>query len=218
MKINELIGGLGKRIKGGAGEKWLIRLGISLCAFLFSNASVFGEYSPFGVSLAAAVPFPYVFFSFIGSTAGYLFFSPVTGSFRYIAACAAVIAIRWTLNDIKKLNSHSLYSSAVAFFPVLATGLAVMSVGGFTFQSIIIYSTEAMLGAAAAYFISRTSVILEGTRSIGMLTPQELASLILTGCILLLSFGGFRIYDLSVGRIAAILVILFSARNGSMTG
>lgn len=218
MKINELIGGLGKRIKGGAGEKWLIRLGISLCAFLFSNASVFGEYSPFGVSLAAAVPFPYVFFSFIGSTAGYLFFSPVTGSFRYIAACAAVIAIRWTLNDIKKLNSHSLYSSAVAFFPVLATGLAVMSVGGFTFQCIIIYSTEAMLGAAAAYFISRTSVILEGTRSIGMLTPQELASLILTGCILLLSFGGFRIYDLSVGRIAAILVILFSARYGSMTG
>lgn len=218
MKIIEPVSNIVKKIRNSTGEKWIIRIAVTLCAFLFSNASVFGEYSPFGVSLSAAVPFPYIFFSFIGSAAGYIVFSPVTGSFRYIAACAAVIAVRWTLNDIKKLNSHSFYAGTVAFFPILATGLAVMSVGGFTFQNIIIYTTEAMLGAAAAYFISRTSVILEGTRSIGMLTPQELASLILTGCILLLSFGSFKIYDLSVGRMAAILVILFSARYGGMTG
>ena len=128
-----------------------------------------------------------------------------------------MIAIRWTLNDIKKINSNSIYPAAVSFFPVFATGLAVMSVNGFTFKTTFMYLAEALL-SAAAYFISRTVIIFEGTRSLGMLTPQETACLILTGCMILLSFAGFRIYDISLGRVAAILVILFAARYGGITG
>lgn len=218
LKFGDIMVSFDRRVKNGTHEKWFLRIAIMIGSFLISNASVFGEYSPFGVSLAAAVPFPYVFFSFIGSSVGYVVFSPVTGSFRYIAACAAVIAIRWTLNDIKKINSNSIYPAAVSFFPVFATGLAVMSVNGFTFKTTFMYLAEALLSAAAAYFISRTVIIFEGTRSLGMLTPQETACLILTGCMILLSFAGFRIYDISLGRVAAILVILFAARYGGITG
>ena len=100
--------------------------------FLMANGTVFGSYSPFGISMAAAVPFPGVIFSFFGSIAGYIFFPKSGSSFRYIAAMIAVLSIRWTLNDLKKLNSHSLYSSTVCFFPIIATGLAMMSVSGFS--------------------------------------------------------------------------------------
>lgn len=218
MKIKEAAGSLDRILKSSHAEKLLIRIGVMIGAFIISNASVFGEYSPFGVSMAAAVPFPYMLFSFAGSVIGYIVFSPVSGSFRYIAACAAVIAIRWTLSDLKKLNGHPFYSAVVSFFPVFATSMAVMSVDGFSFKVIIMFLTEAMLSAAAAYFISRAAVIFSGTRSLGMLTPQEVACLILTGCIILLAFGGFRIYDLSVGRIAAVVVILFASRYGGITG
>lgn len=220
MKISEIAESISpKNLKeNGYMGKILLRAGIFACAFLFSGASVFEAYSPFGVAAAAAVPFPYVFFAFAGSAVGYIVFPAVNGGFRYIAAAAAVIAIRWTLSDIKKLNSHSFYSGAVAFFPVFATGLAVMSVSGFTVRNFILYFAESLLAAAAAYFISRTVVIISGTRSLGMLVPQELASLIMTGCIALLALSGLKIGDISIGRIAAVIVILFAARYGGLSG
>ncbi len=220
LKIREMFSKAdgSRKFAGSYAEKLVARLGILICAFLFSNASVFGEYAPFGVSLAAAVPFPYVFFSFVGSAIGYIVFPTPSGGFRYIAAAAVVIAIRWTLSDIKKLNEHPLYAAAVAFVPVFATGFAVMSVSGFTTAHIVMHGAEALLAAAAASFISRTAVILAGTRSLGMLVPQEIASLILTGCIGLLALSGFRLYDISIGRTAAIMVILYAARYGGIQG
>lgn len=186
--------------------------------FLMANGTVFGSYSPFGISMAAAVPFPGVIFSFFGSIAGYIFFPKSGSSFRYIAAMIAVLSIRWTLNDLKKLNSHSLYSSTVCFFPIIATGLAMMSVSGFSAKTAAMYLIEALLGAAAAFFISRTSVMLHGTKSIGMLLPQEAACLVLTSCIGILSLVGINIGSISVGRIIAVLAVFFSARYGGLVG
>ena len=220
MKLKELPGifDLRKLTEENGTRRLIIRAAVIAAGILFSRAQIFGQYCPFGVSLAAAVPFPYVFFAFIGSSVGYIVFPAASASFRYIAASAAVIAIRWTLSDIKKLNSHSFYSAVVAIVPVFATGLAVMSVSGFTTKSFILYAAEALLSGAGAFFISRTSVMLSGTRSLGMLMPQELASLILTGCIGLLALSGISVWEISLGRTAAILIILFAARYGGIQG
>ena len=101
----------------------LVYLGIG---FLLSGGTIFDSYSPFGISLTAAVPFTGIFSSFIGSFAGYIVFSAGKSNFRYIAAMIAVIAIRWTLNDIKKLNRHSLYSAAVCALPTAATSISAL--------------------------------------------------------------------------------------------
>ena len=66
MKIKEAAESLDRILKSRHAEKLLIRIGVMIGAFIISNASVFGEYSPFGVSMAAAVPFPYMLFSFAG--------------------------------------------------------------------------------------------------------------------------------------------------------
>ena len=220
MKLKELPGMFDfRRFAEESGMRRLIfRAAVIAAGLLFSRAQIFGQYCPFGVSLAAAVPFPYVFFAFIGSSAGYIVFPAASASFRYIAASAAVIAIRWTLSDIKKLNSHSFYSAVISIVPVFATGLAVMSVSGFTTKNFVLYTAEALLSGAGAFFISRTTVMLSGTRSLGMLMPQELASLILTGCIGLLALSGISVWEISLGRTAAILIILFAARYGGIQG
>lgn len=188
------------------------------CGFVISNGCIFGEYAPFGISLAAAVPFPNVFTALVGSAVGYLTFAGGMGNFRYIAAMLAVLAIRWTLNDIKRLNRHSFYCAVVCFVPTLATGLAIMSVKGFDFDEAVIYFVEALLGGAAAYFISRSIVIINGTKSPGMLLPQEAACLVLCGCIGILAMAGMTIGTVSLGRIAGVLCIFFAARFGGVAG
>lgn len=188
------------------------------CGFLAANGSVFGSYAPFGISLCAAVPFPGVIPALIGALAGYIIFPAGGGSFRYIAAMIAVIAIRWTLADIKQLKRYSIYPAVVCFVPVFATGMAMMSVSGFEIRMFSLYAIESLLAASGAFFISRTIVVLAGTKSLGMLTQQELACLILTGCIGILALSGFTIGELSLGRILSVLVILFSARFGGIPG
>lgn len=207
-----------RKIEFGEGTKVvLIQIAAFVSGFLAANASVFGTYAPFGISVAAAVPFPTVFSAFLGALSGYIIFSG-SSSFRYVAAMIAVIAIRWTLSDIKRLNRHFLYSATVSFVPTFATGLAMMSVGGFSARLFSLYTTEAILSGAAAYFISRTSVMLAGTRSLGMLMPQELACLIMSGCIGILALSNFMIGPLSLGRILSVIIILFSARYGGIPG
>ena len=193
----------------------LVYLGIG---FLLSGGTIFDSYSPFGISLTAAVPFTGIFSSFIGSFAGYIVFSAGKSNFRYIAAMIAVIAIRWTLNDIKKLNRHSLYSAAVCALPTAATGFAVMSVSGFNTPDTIVYIIEAVIGGAAAFFFSRTFIILNGTKTVGMLLPQETACLILSGCIGILSLSGITIGTISFGHVIAAVCILFAAKFGGVFG
>lgn len=188
------------------------------CGFVAAGGSVFGTYAPFGISVAASVPFSGIFSSLFGSIFGYLMFAGGTGSFRYITSMAAVIAIRWTLHDIMILNRHSLYPAIVCFVPTLATGLAAMSITGFSPYGILMYTVEAFLGGAAAYFFSRAVVILNGTKSLGMLLPPEIACLVMSGCIGILSLSPVVIGTLSLGRIAALICILFASRYGGTTG
>ncbi|MBQ3928517.1 MAG: SpoIIE family protein phosphatase [Clostridia bacterium] len=220
MKVSELVAKYSIRqpfLSSGT-EKILKQVALFGSGFVMSNGSIFGEYAPFGISLVSAVSFPGVITALIGSVAGYIVFGGGVGNFRYIAAMIAVIAIRWTLNDIKKLNRHSLYCSVVCFVPTFATGLAVMSVKGFDGSEAVIYLIESLLGGAAAYFISRSIIILNGTKSLGMLLPQEVACLVLCGCIGILAMAGMTISGVSLGRIAAVLCVLFAARFGGVAG
>ncbi len=188
------------------------------CGLAAANATVFEQYSPFGLSLAAAVPFPYLLTASAGSLISYIMLSGGRWNFRYIAAILAIIAIRWTLHDLKKLNRHPLYAAAVCFLPIIATGAAVMSVSTFHPDSLFMYIMESLLGAIGAYFLSRTAVIVNGTRSLGMLLPQEVACLVMSGCIGLLAASCVTLGDLSAGRILAGLCILLAARYGGVAG
>ncbi len=220
LKVSELTARYSfRRIREKAvGSRLLSQVVCFGIGFIASGGSIFGSYTPFGISVTAAVPFGGVFASFIGATAGYIAFAGRSNPFRYIAAMLAVVAIRWTLNDIRRLNRHSLYAAVVCFVPTLATGLAMMSVSGFRADTALAYGIEALLGGGAAYFFSRTNVILHGTKSIGMLTLTETACLIFSGCIALLALSGIQFGPVSLGRSAAVLCILMAGRYGSAAG
>lgn len=203
---------------GAAGRKAIMQAVYFAAGLLMSRAVVFEGYAPFGVALTAAVPFSNLLAVAGGSILGYLMPSAIGESMKYLAAIIAAAAIRWTLNDIGKVRHHPLYAPCVAMGPVLATGLAVGTVDGFTLPVIVMCLTESLLAGGAAFFFSRTVKTVESSKGLTALTQQELACVVLTACILTMSLSGVTIGYISVGRVLAVLAILFCARYGGVAG
>lgn len=185
---------------------------------LISQGTVFESYAPFGAALVAAAPFNALISAAGGAALGYLLPFGIGDGVRYLAAVLAAAAIRWTLNDLKRVRVHPLFAPLVAMGPVVATGIAIGTVEGVTSQTIIMSLTEGLLAAGAAYFFACTVSVTESSRGISALKQQELASVVLSTCIVVLSFSHIMVGSVSLGRILAVLAILLCAQYGGVPG
>lgn len=186
------------------------------CGIIISRGAIMGELSPFGASYVSAVPKKQLLWASTGTIIGYIVLSP-RNSFRYIAIVVAIICVRWLLSDFNNLSNSKLFSCLVAFVPILVTGI-VLSFTSSSITEITLTFIEACLAGAAAFFIKQASEMYYSKRVIKSFSQQEMASLVMTGCILILSFGAIAVENISVGRIAAVVIILLCARYGSVTG
>lgn len=189
----------------------------AVAGFMLSGGAVFGSYAPFGASWVAAVPFNRMVITIIGSIAGYLIITPGS-SFRYIATVVAIGAIRWTLSDLKKITKNVAYPVIVSSLTMLATGLVLVVVGGFQVNLVVMAVIEALLSGVGAYFYFKAVNIARSTKGIGSLNHQEIACLVMSGCMLLLALTAVGVGGVSLGRICAVLVIMICARYGSVNG
>lgn len=188
-----------------------------VCGILVSKGAVLGSLAPFGASYAAAVPKKFLLSSLAGVGLGYILLSP-SDSFRYIAVIIAIGGIRWLMGDLKKVSESRIFAPLAAFIPIFATGVALLFVSTSTLSSFADCIIEAVLAGAAAYFI-RCAVTLAGDkRSLGAFSQQETASLVLTGCILILSLRQIAFENITLGRTVAVIIILLCARYGSVSG
>lgn len=188
-----------------------------ISGLLVSKGALFGEMSPFGASFSAAIPFMYMPSGLIGCVIGYLIRNPLD-SFRYIAVIISIGALRWVLNEFKKVSQSRFFPCVVAFVPVFITSLALTFSSASEVTQVSMCFMEATLSSAGAYFMGRTVTLFSGKKSLYSLSSQELACIVMTSCILLLSLSAFTFGYISVGRIIAVLVVLFCARYGSVSG
>ena len=188
-----------------------------LCGIIVSRGAVLGSLAPFGASFSASVPKKYLVSSLVGTAFGYILLNP-SDSFRYVAVVVAIGCLRWLMSDIPAVNKSRLFAPLVAFVPILATGIALLFVSTSTLTSFADCVIEAVIAGATAYFMS-VSVKLSGDkRSINSYTQQESASLVMTGCVLILAFGSITYEGISLGRILAVIVVMLCARYGGITG
>lgn len=185
---------------------------------LVSRSVVLGSYAPFGTAFIAATPYANIWFALSGAVFGYILPSPVTGNLRYIASVLAIVAIRWTLNDLKRVTSHALYAPIVAFIPTLATGLAMAVIQGVNSASIITVITESMLAASGAYFFAKSISVTSVKLGISTMDQQEFACVSMATFIMILSLSGISISGISIGRIIAVLIILICSRYAGVAG
>lgn len=182
-----------------------------------SRGAMLGSVSPFGASFAAAVPFSCMPAGLLGAGIGYLFMSPVD-SFRYIAIIISVGALRWVFNELKRVSDSRLFAPAVAFVPVLFSGAALTFTSSSELTELSLCLIEALLSAAGAYFMSRTSALAYLKRGMFSFSQTEIACIAMTGCIMILSLSSLTVGNVSVGRILAMMVVMIAARYGFVAG
>ncbi len=187
-----------------------------LCGIIISRGALMGDLSPFGASYVSAVPKKQLLWALSGTALGYIALNP-QNSFRYIAIIIAIGCMRWMISDIKKVAQSRMFACVSAFVPVLVTGVVL----SFTSSSPTMLThtlIEACLAGTGAFFLKQTTEMYYSKRTIKTFSQQEMASLVMTGCILILSLGSLAVENISVGRIFAVMIILFCARYGSVTG
>lgn len=184
---------------------------------LVSKGAVLSDMSPFGASFAASIQFTYMPSGLLGCVFGYLLRNPIE-SFRYIAVIISIGALRWVLNEFKKVSRSRFFPSVVAFVPMFVTSVALTFTRTSEISKISMCLMEATLAAVGAYFLSRTVTLCNGKKSLFSLSNQELACIAMSACILLLAFSTITIGYISVGRILAVLAVLLCARYGGVSG
>lgn len=209
---------IGELLAAPAAKRVMIQAVCFAAGLLCSRAVVFGKYAPFGVAAVAASPYGSMWSVLLGAFAGYLIPSGVQIPARYIAAVLAAAAIRWTLSDLVRLRMHPFFSPLIALAPVLATGLALAMVNGTPTGGVAMYVAESFLAAGSAYFFSRAADVFLKGKGFSALRQQELACVTLTMGVAVLAFSTITVGGISVGRVLAVIAILFAARYGGVTG
>ncbi len=184
---------------------------------LVSKGAVMGELSPFGASFAAAIPFSYMPSGLMGAIVGFLIKNPID-SFRYIAIVISIGALRWVLNEFKKVSQSRFFPSVVAFIPVFVTGVALTFSSSSELSQVSQCLMEALLSAVGAYFMSKTALLFSSNKNLLSLNSQEVACIAMSGCILLLAFSSLTIGEISIGRILALTIVMLSAKYGLVSG
>ncbi len=223
-RVRQFFGRVGEYMHSIYARKAITAAASFLGGLLAARGLVFGKYAPFGVAAVAAAPGGGMWSAVVGAFFGYLLPSPVYISVRYAAAIVAVAAIRWSLSELKALNLHPLYAPAVTFLPLLLTGMTMVFLSGSVNYSAALYLAESLLGAGAAYFLTRTARLLSGlsedgnTRSNGLYDSGDVAALAVTAGVLVLAFSSVTISGVSLGRICMVLMVIYCARVGGVSG
>lgn len=197
----------------------IMQLASAGVGFVLSFVSVYGNYTPFGIALAAAVPTPYLFTAALGSGLGYLASQTGMVSIRYLSAVIIVIIVRQSLMKLRKLTLWTGYASAVAFCCCLTTGLIFGFSRGMTSVIALIYVTEAILAAGSAFFLRDASTIALRKTSLYSLDRQQLCSVVISVTLLTVALSGIEILSISPVRTAvAYLVLVFACYGGLSAG
>ncbi len=186
------------------------QLMFSVISFFMARTSLFAGMSPLGAAITAGVPMRYILFAGAGSLLGYIMPSSDLAAFRYTAAILAITVIRFIISGIKGPALNSIWSAVTALAVVSAIGLATASID--SSYSVIIAICEGLLAGGCAYFIRRAFDAVKHY-SQGLSTEQT-ASLLIAVNLALTALYPVSLDGVSLGRIAAYLLVLLSARYG----
>lgn len=209
-----------KGVPRGAKEVLFHLLSV-ICGFVSAQTGIFGNYSPFGVAFAAALPGEYILSGAVGAGAGYILTKDMDMPLRYVAALTIVTITAYAVRRSGKVKSETLFLSLCAFGAAFLSGIAVCVADGFSAGALIMYTGESLLAGGSAYFFKRS--FDAGEKGITALSGMEKSCFVITGSIFIACASGITAFGISPGRICAILIILFASsywheRGGAVSG
>lgn len=191
--------------------------GTALLSLLLSCSVLFSQIAPFGVAMAAAASGDYSFAAVLGAVVGYLIAPGIEFKMKYIAAILVIGAVKWAVSGHERLRSHLLLSPLLAAAVLASTGFAILMTGRPDAYALILLLSEVLLAAGAAFFFMRTFALL-GRKEPVPLRQSDLSCTAITFGLLVVALCGFSAGSVSLGRTAAVFVILLCALKAGEAG
>lgn len=191
--------------------------GISILSFLLSNAVLFSKIAPFGVALAAASSGDFSIAAVLGAVLGTLISPQIEYKMKYIAAILIVGAFKWALSSAGKWARHQAFAALLAFITLGLSGTSILLAGHPVGYDFVLLFSEAVIAAASTFFFSRTFSIIE-QKDRAPLLRSDLSCLVITFGLLIVALCAFSLGEISVGRIAAVLMVLICSLKGAESG
>ena len=175
-------------------------------SYIIAAGNMLEGLSPFGVALAAACPQKLLLACTIGAAGGSLFPAGVALSMKYAAGVMIAAVARMMLFGGKLLNYSTVYAPLIAGVSLFLPSVAVTLAGNFTAADILLCAAEALLAATAAWFFAHSAELLR--TGFQLFRRTDVVCFYVSAAIFLLSLSAFHIFGLSLGRMAALLLIL----------
>lgn len=189
-----------------------------LLGAVLAGAEVFGAYAPFGVALVGASGSGLGGFSaLLGACFGYLSFRGFTESLRFVASAILTFSVAFAFYDFRFYRKAWFMPLATALL-CGATGFVYLSDRGWLAGDVIFFFTELVFAGAAVYFY-RAAFDAWDDRTREPDLPR-MVGLFALGLTLLMALSRiFLLGDISLGRLAAgLLVMIAACRGGAGTG
>lgn len=188
---------------------WAKQVGIAVVGFFMARTEFWGSMAPLGAALSAGVPVRYLVSSAAGAILGYILPGQELSALRYTAALLAIVAIRFIISGIKGIGKNAVWSAITAATVVMGVGFASSSADFLHYGAISL--AEGAIAGCGAYFISRAFSINWGSSGTGI---EQTASLLISVSLVLTSLYQMTFDGISVGHIAAFVLIMLAAKYG----
>lgn len=188
---------------------WAKQVGVAVVGFFMARTALWGGMAPLGAALVSGVPINYLLTSAASAILGYILPGQELSALRYTAALLAIVAIRFIIAGIKGVGKSAVWSAITAATVVTGVGFASSSADFLHYGAISL--AEGAIAGGGAYFISRAFSVKLG--SVGT-TVEQTASLLISVNLVLTSLYKLSFDGISIGHIAAFLLIMLAAKYG----
>lgn len=179
---------------------------------VLSMARILGGNAPFGVALAAAVPFPLVLPSAVGGILGYLLGGGMGESFPLVGALLLTAVARWVAGP--RWEKHRAWAGPLlAGGMVFLAGVVPLLYGDPLVYDVVMWVTQVVMGAASASFLERAASAIR--RKGPPADRLDSTALCILGALLLMGLDSASVGGVTLGRIAAVMAVLCAARMGN---
>jgi stage II sporulation protein E len=185
-------------------------------AFALSGAHILGGLSPFAIGfVASAGGAVTIIASFVGAAAGYLAFGSVVWAVKYIAVAIIISTVAVVFRDTEVFRS-AWFMPLCLWFVTLCIGLVTAASGGWSFGAATLMVTDSVVAGGCAYFYRLALSTWAGRLKFEQSTEvTHTISVLITIATLLIALAGLKLFGVvSIGRSAAVLVVLLAAYKG----
>ncbi len=185
-----------------------------LMSFLLGRTRVFGGIVPFGVAFTAASGGGvWGVTALLGSILGAL----TAGSFGWSVKYIAILCLTFAAVHFFKASAPWWFSMAAAFGFTLVIGGVYVLDSGWEVTATVMWVVESFFAGGFVYFYE-TALNARGDKGGRALRASRAASIILLGATLLMSLAALEPFGvLSIGRVLAVICVLFVSFRGGMS-